>query len=573
MRFLMDSRLCRSRLIPPFPQVAGSSCHVSIWSDRPYNDSNGNPVTVPNTLFWTDYNVFLDSLQHVAPISCTCCQFSGVDTSCQENVPLAQQPSYLTVVDGVAEAYRSVTLTFNGGFQLNYTDYAELRNDTLCGYLSPRPVLRSAPDALVAYNQSYNAYWNITSLPSPGCYTVCYFASSLTTPQWYNLGTVTVSAVPSPLMSFVTPLEDTLFAGNTITITYTGKSMLSVFDDAAELRSSGLCGSGSPAITTVGGTSGTLQVVNNQQWCQPSVKPSVTSTRPLNYIQVQYSDCPPGNRLYQSQVQWTLQLPVTSATISYSVCYRTGATAWSQIGTMTVVGQLAPAAALYTLYSATNGPYWNGGGWTSSGNPCTFFAVRCNVNGQVTMLLLSRNNLTGTIPSTLFYSSYFTTITHIALDMNNLSGTIPSSIGSLINLNFLDIGFNQLTGTIPNALSLTNVYMVYVGNNKLSGYAPDAIESISLSWFNYGNNVSAAPVLPPAPGCPVDIMECSDVGSTAPGVTPCGFSGITEAACLAYGCCFNAQAPLIFGGTACFTQLRTTYAMYPPCQALSCFPV
>jgi hypothetical protein len=154
--------------------------------------------------------------------------------------------------------------------------------------------------------------------------------------------------------------------------------------------------------------------------------------------------------------------------------------------------------------------------------------------------------------------------------MNALSGTIPREIGALRQLNFLDLGFNQLSGTIPATLDDTSVYIAYMGNNKLSGANSDVLDVLGFQWNQYGNNISDPTVDPNAPGCPTDIMECSQKGSTDYGTTQCGNDGITKAACAAYGCCFNAQAPLVFGGAACFTKRRVTYLRYPSCKQLTC---
>ena len=39
------------------------------------------------------------------------------------------------------------------------------------------------------------------------------------------------------------------------------------------------------------------------------------------------------------------------------------------------------------------------------------------------------------------------------LDGNRLSGTIPAALGTLSKLEVLTLGFNLLTGTIPNELT------------------------------------------------------------------------------------------------------------------------
>lgn len=557
---------------PPFPSVRGSSCHFSIWSDREYNDSYGNPVTVPDTLFWTNYSVFLDYTNHIAPISCDCCQFSGVDTSCKEIIPAATYPKYFYVEYGKVQEYQTTSLIFMDGVQLNRTDYVELRNDTFCGYLSPRPVLRQTD--LTVFNNTFNSMINIGSLPSRGCYKVCYFASTLSTPQWYDLGYLTVHPRPQPAttVSYLFGPKDVLLAGNTATLSFFGTNWMSVFDDGAELRSSGSCGSGGAVMSTFTGTSGILDVVPGAEWCKPAVKPKITAVRPLNYIAIKYTDCVLKNRVYQSRVQWGLTFPTSSVDVNYTICYRLNST-WKTVGTALVHGQQTARNALMLLYAATNGASWKHQSNWGNTNPCTFFGVRCDINNQVTALYLSRNNISGTIPSNMFYAPFFATLTHLAIDMNALSGTVPREIGALRKLSFLDIGFNNLTGTLPATLDDTSLYIAYMGNNDLSGAIPQSLDSVGLTWTSFGNTLEDPLDELQAPGCPKDIMECSQRGSRDYGTTQCGTDGITEAACKAYGCCFNPQAPLVFGGTACFTRRRVSFAKYPPCAKLTCMPV
>ncbi|RVW83679.1 LRR receptor-like serine/threonine-protein kinase ERECTA [Vitis vinifera] len=68
--------------------------------------------------------------------------------------------------------------------------------------------------------------------------------------------------------------------------------------------------------------------------------------------------------------------------------------------------------------------------------------------GHITLLFIdfSRNNLTGSIPSTINNCSSL-----IVLDLgnNNLSGTIPDSIGHLSFLEVIDFSRNNLIGSIP----------------------------------------------------------------------------------------------------------------------------
>ena len=64
-------------------------------------------------------------------------------------------------------------------------------------------------------------------------------------------------------------------------------------------------------------------------------------------------------------------------------------------------------------------------------------------------------------------------LTRLNLGWNQLSGTVPTELGNLISLTRLDLGGNELSGTIPTALgNLTALTSLTLGNNQLSGTVP-----------------------------------------------------------------------------------------------------
>ena len=89
-------------------------------------------------------------------------------------------------------------------------------------------------------------------------------------------------------------------------------------------------------------------------------------------------------------------------------------------------------------------------------------------------------------------------LTFLTLSHNQLSGEIPTDIGNLTNLNSLSLGYNQLTGEIPPEIgNLTNLEYLYLGNNQLSGEIPEEIcnqgDSNPSVWSNQ--------LCPPYPEC------------------------------------------------------------------------
>ncbi|XP_028119482.1 receptor-like protein EIX2 [Camellia sinensis] len=83
---------------------------------------------------------------------------------------------------------------------------------------------------------------------------------------------------------------------------------------------------------------------------------------------------------------------------------------------------------------------------------------------------LSRNNLTGTIPEEL---SLLSGLLGLNLSHNNLTGSIPKKIGGLKLLESLDFSNNQLSGTIPESMSnLSFISHLNLSYNNLSGRIP-----------------------------------------------------------------------------------------------------
>ena len=105
--------------------------------------------------------------------------------------------------------------------------------------------------------------------------------------------------------------------------------------------------------------------------------------------------------------------------------------------------------ALVALYYTANGHYWyDQAGWLAGRSACTWAGVAC-LGGHVSVLYLTDNQLSGTIPPEL---GNLTGLYELDLDTNQLTGTMPSQLGNLTGLYVLDLSKNQLAGPMPLSL-------------------------------------------------------------------------------------------------------------------------
>ena len=90
---------------------------------------------------------------------------------------------------------------------------------------------------------------------------------------------------------------------------------------------------------------------------------------------------------------------------------------------------------------------------------------------------LSGNQLTGEIPVEL---ADLAILRSLELGSNQLTGKIPVELSNLTNLTWLDLSWNDLTGTIPAELgSLTNLRGLHLYNNQLIGDIPSELSRLT----------------------------------------------------------------------------------------------
>lgn len=151
-------------------------------------------------------------------------------------------------------------------------------------------------------------------------------------------------------------------------------------------------------------------------------------------------------------------------------------------------------AVLTNLYTSTNGASWtNNSNWNGPvGSECSWFGVTCDgTQSHVTGIDLGVNNLVGTLPSIsgLIALQWFNVGNLLGNGpyYNQLIGPIPS-LNGLSALKSFDVRINQLTGAIPSLSGLTALQEFNVDENKLTGTIPSLSGLTALRIFMVSGN-------------------------------------------------------------------------------------
>ncbi len=141
---------------------------------------------------------------------------------------------------------------------------------------------------------------------------------------------------------------------------------------------------------------------------------------------------------------------------------------------------------LLALHHAMGGANWKDNtNWLSDAPIGGWYGVTTNGRGRVIELILPGNQLSGRTPSEL---GSLTDLEVLNLSNNELTGEIPPELGSLTNLRSLSLYHTELSGEIPPGLaSLTNLEGLYLNHTQLSGEIP--------SWLGGLTNLTTLQLL------------------------------------------------------------------------------
>ncbi|XP_074264172.1 somatic embryogenesis receptor kinase 1 [Silene latifolia] len=205
--------------------------------------------------------------------------------------------------------------------------------------------------------------------------------------------------------------------------------------------------------------------------------------------------------------------------------------------------------ALHTLRVNLQDPYNVLQSWDPTlVNPCTWFHVTCDSDNSVTRvdlgnaaltgqlvpqigslknlqyLELYSNDISGPLPSEL---GNLTNLVSLDLYLNSFTGEIPASFGKLSKLRFLRLNNNSLSGRIPMSLTnITSLQVLDLSNNRLSGSVPDNGSFSLFTPISFANNLNlcgpvtghpcpgSPPFSPPPPFLPPTPVNSQGGGST-----------------------------------------------------------
>lgn len=144
--------------------------------------------------------------------------------------------------------------------------------------------------------------------------------------------------------------------------------------------------------------------------------------------------------------------------------------------------------ALVALYNSTNGDQWkNNKNWLVTMSPCEWHGVNCEQDEYVKSLLLSKNNLKGTIPAEL---GDLAGLTFLDLSHNSLSGNLPPEIGNLGQLKYLNLSNNRVSGDVQSLLaSLTALTHLDLSTNQFQEQLPFTLKKLkNLEYLDLSRN-------------------------------------------------------------------------------------
>ncbi|KAL1193403.1 hypothetical protein V5N11_030026 [Cardamine amara subsp. amara] len=109
---------------------------------------------------------------------------------------------------------------------------------------------------------------------------------------------------------------------------------------------------------------------------------------------------------------------------------------------------------------------------------------------EVTIFHANSNNFIGSVPNIGHLSYLF----ELDLSNNKLYGDFPTEVLKAVNLTFLDLRFNGLSGVVPPQVFNLDLDVLFINNNNFFQRLPDNIGSMNSLYLTFANNRFTGPI-------------------------------------------------------------------------------
>ena len=191
--------------------------------------------------------------------------------------------------------------------------------------------------------------------------------------------------------------------------------------------------------------------------------------------------------------------------------------------------------ALKDFYLSMNGDFWRNNQNWNVGDPCTnqWYGVTCNTKGNIIVLHFFENHMEGILPytfpnliylkhltlandarenelipnphrSTIYYwdstiMKQMTSLQEINMQHLMMYGPLKDSFLNLVNLRYLNLGYNNLSGPITDSSAWGNlIYLksIELMSNRIGGLMPTYWNSLpSLEYIDISYNNFTGPIV------------------------------------------------------------------------------
>ncbi|KAJ4781110.1 Leucine-rich receptor-like protein kinase family protein [Rhynchospora pubera] len=120
-------------------------------------------------------------------------------------------------------------------------------------------------------------------------------------------------------------------------------------------------------------------------------------------------------------------------------------------------------------------------------NPCNLTGIRCDIDFNLISINISSWSLSGTFPPGV--CTAYPNLQTLDLSINDLHGGFPHDILNCSSLQYLNLSYTGLTGSVPHLSPLRSIRSLDLSNNLFTGDFPLSITNLtSLEVVNFNEN-------------------------------------------------------------------------------------